>query len=66
MRIFDFICEKGHKCEEMYRSTETVPDELPCEACAKAGESAIMTRVKFYPTAGYCLPSGPGSYNQGF
>lgn len=66
MKSFDFVCEKGHKYNEIYRSDETIPDEMPCDKCKEVGVEAVMTRVKLYPVAGYMLPSSPGSYNQGF
>ena len=67
MKGFDFVCPDGHKFYELYRADEEIPDELPCEECAKAGKPGVkMERVKFYATAGIMLPSAPGSYNQGF
>lgn len=65
MKSFDFKCPKGHVFNELYRESEEIPDELPCEECAKNGEQSVMTRVKLYPVAGVMLPSSPGSYNQG-
>lgn len=65
MKSFDFVCPKGHKFNELYRSDEVIPDEMPCETCAKEGTTAVMTRVKLYPIPGVMLPSAPGNYNQG-
>lgn len=65
MKSFDFVCEQGHKFNELYRSDETIPDELPCAECATVGVTAVMTRVKLYALPGVMLPTSPGSYNQG-
>lgn len=63
MKMFDYVCPAGHKEEELFRSDETIPDEKPCEKCAKDGvENAIMTRVRLYPVPGVMLPSAPASY----
>lgn len=67
MKTFDFVCQAGHKYEEIYRSDETIPDAIPCEKCVAEGKpDAQMERVKLYPTAGFMLPSGTGTYSQGF
>jgi hypothetical protein len=63
MRIFEFVCANGHKVEDLFRSDETVPESIPCETC---GGDVVMERVNFYATKGFCMPSGSGSYNQGF
>lgn len=66
MKSFDFECPKGHKFNDLFRSDETIPDEIPCEECAKAGATSVMTRIRIYAVPGVMLPSAPGSYNQGF
>lgn len=66
MKSFDFVCPAGHKFNELYRSDETIPDEIPCVACMAEGVEAVMTRIKIYAVPGVMLPTAPASYNQGY
>lgn len=65
MKSFDFECPDGHKVNDLFRESEEIPDEIPCDECAKSGKAAVMTRIRIYAVPGVMLPSSPGSYNQG-
>ena len=59
MPRLDFKCENGHVEEELFRASETVPDEMPCRVC---GEPA----AKQFPLVGVSVVGGTPIHHPGW